>query len=226
VPLITDAETTTKTTITSAWGSEINDRIIQVFDTRAQLFAGSYTNWAPIRGSLAFCLDTVSVYRCTGLGTDSLYHWEPLNARGEIGSVINPITSGDKTLTNVAGQWTEVCVVPKPASGMGIRKGKTYLWCWAGNPYIKTGSLSLWDSQAYFRKRGNPAAIGGLIRKAGTGWVGNLFSARMQSGITSLPAPYDWDDVEFVWRCATLSTYPTVTMSQAQLFIVEVGGPA
>jgi hypothetical protein len=232
MPLITDAETTTKTTITSAWGTEVNDRIVQVFDTRAQLMAGSYTNWAPIRGSLAFCLDTSSVYRCTGLGTDSLYHWEPLNARGELGFKANANTSEDKTLTNVSGQWTEVVVISASTftalQKMGIRKGKTYLYLWAGTPYIKTGSLSLWDSQAYIRKRGTTAAIGGItyIRKCGTGWCGNLFAARMQSGATSIPAAYDADDIEFVWRAATLNGYPTVTMSQGQMSIVEVGGPS
>jgi len=114
---------------------------------------------------------------------------------------------------------------------VGLRLGYTYLFAWSGVAYIKTGSLSLWDSQVYVRKTNTTAAISGLIRRAGTGWTGNLFGARVSSGITPLVITAfaggvnEIDDIEFVWRGATYVGKPVVTVTQPCLSIVEAGGP-
>lgn len=238
--MLPDSDVNTNNVITSTWGRSILDRIVQQFTTRSQLFGGSWIGtWQPVKGSLAYCQDVQTLYKCVVYpNVGGTADWEPLGPRGELGQkgfITNQPKQADVDLPNAANTWREILTikasdVPELAT-VGVRLGYTYLFSWQAIAYIKSGSLSLWDSQCYFRAQGTTAAIGGAVRRAGSGWTGNLFGARTQSGITALPAlsltggANEIDNVEFVWRGATYAGYPVVTLTQPCLSVIEVGGP-
>jgi len=210
--MTTDAQTQPNTTITSAWGAQVNDRVVQIFDSKAQLVA-PHPDWDPVVGTLAYTTAEKGLWRCLGNNT-----WESALARGKRAEQ-EPGTQVD--LTNASGAWTWIL-----GFGIGdIRYGCTYMIEYSGNPYTKSSNMSLWGGQVYLRQAGIDVAEVNVYR-AGGGWPASIYSSVNQAGFRVVgPMPRALSAAEVVWRGSTYPGMPVVTVTDIRLSVTEVGGP-
>jgi hypothetical protein len=226
--MTTDNQTLPNTLITSTWGQQTNDRVIQVFATKADLPGVGASPWAPSIGSIAYTTGERGLWRFDGT------NWETALARGYL--------KNTWLSTNVAsrndGVWTIAASLSIPN---GVRQGCTYLINWTCNPYTPSNNISLWGGYIYIT---DPAAApplgagvanvpsiatfgGGLnLHKAGGGWPGGAMSSVSQSGCAVWgPMPSAMPAADARWIVGTNTGSPPVSLADVMMSVVEVGGP-
>lgn len=240
------ADPVTDGVITTAWGAQINDRLVQIFTSTAQLGSalakgwidGSYgSSWAPVPGSLALCLDTYGMYVCIGPSPDTggLYRWKPLGARGVIGTtgwgIPGSAVLADAALPNTANAWRDIAKISPAAfvdGGLCLRQGFSYQMSYFVIGYAPTANLSLFSMKAGVRLKTHVAgqAYGEYVNIPGI-WVGNSYNSTPLSGSVT----FKWDHssatigVDFFLVGQTMTGQPGVTITKPSLTVTELGGP-
>ena len=215
--------------IASSLGAQWNDRVVQVFATLAELRSGTYSGWAPIRGSLAYAEDVRALYEVVNFDGGGAPIWWPVAARGAIAHWPNahPPNTGLITMPT-SGAITNIAKLPGE-----VRYGRSYGFAWQCTIYTQSGNLGLWHGEVFIQRAANPGyAIStllptGWIREAGQGWAAGVYSSSEMSGFSIIgPMAENEPSAEFVWRGAAYPGLPDVVSCNPSLSIVELGGGA
>jgi len=217
----------TREVISSTLGAQWNDRVVQVFTTAAELKAGNYTGWIPIRGSLAYAEDTRCLYRVVDFDGNGLPVWWPVAGRGAISHYPLDSHLGNGTITLPgAGLVTTIVKV-----GIECRYGHTYLINFAATLYTPSGNLGLWTGETFIQRKVNPGyainslITAGWIRSAGQGWANGVFNSEEISGCAILgPMASNEPDAEVIWRGYSYPGLPDLLVINPTLSVCEIGG--
>jgi len=217
----------TREVIASSLGAQWNDRVVQIFTTRAEMVGGTYSGWAPVRGSLAYCEDTRGLYEVVDFDGNGSPIWQSVPPRGAIAHypTSHPAASGTVILPTSGAMTTIVKV------GGVVRYGRTYGLAYQCTVYTQSGNLGLWTGEGFVQRAATPGyAIAtliphGYIRTCGQGWANGVYNSSEQSGFCVLgPMAANEDQAEFVWRGYCYPGLPDLTVVNPTLSVVEMGG--